>query len=386
MPWRLTFMISLILLIGCTQEKPVALFNGPEAAIYDQILADYEAPDYKWGYININGQLIIKDEYDDLREFSEGLAAASKNGLWGYIDKSGNEIIPIRYRTVKTFSEGIAVAQDLLGNFHLFTAEGTLIADSLKYEDVSFFQDGKAMVENGHLFGFIDKNGDQIIAPEYEYASAFRDGIALVKRDKYGFIDDKGNIHLPLEYDKLWYPSEGMVRFKKEGRYGFLIANTGIENLNGYNQATDFQGDYAVVNDGNNYALLDKEGNKKILPYTFLDNGGENTWMYQADGKFGFLNNDGSILCLPQYDLVMRYQEGRAGFSIDDSWGYLDEDGKMVIPAKYPLAWDFVNGYARMISRYGFGFIDKNGNDILSPRYLEVRDFSEGLARIQVYR
>ena len=204
MPWRLTFMISLILLMGCTEEKPISLFNGPEAEIYNQILADYEAPKYKWGYINTDGQLVIKDEYDDLREFSDGLAAASKNGLWGYIDKSGNEIIPIRYRRVKTFTEGIAVAQDLLGNFHLFTSTGAIVEDSLNYEDVSFFQDGNAIVEKGHLFGFIDTKGEEVIAPKYESASAF---MSAIEDDLESNLDQKTFIYFSNVESGNSYPS-----------------------------------------------------------------------------------------------------------------------------------------------------------------------------------
>ena len=379
-------MISLILLMGCAQEKPNSLFTGSEAAEYEKVLEDYEEPRFKWGYIDEDGQLIIEDVYDDLREFNEGLAAVSQKGLWGYVDKSGKEVIPPRFRTVKTISEGIAVTQDLNGHFHLINSSGKIMTDTLKFENVSGFEEGMAIVEKGYMRGFINNKGKVVIEPMYETASDFKDGRALVKRVKYGFINQHGEEELPFVYDKLWYPSQGLARFKKDGIYGFIDMTSKKEQFTGYASASDFYGNYAVVHDGTTYLLIDKAGNQKSLPYAYVEPGGEEKWMYQADNKFGFLNNDGSVLCLPQYDLLMRYQEGRAGFSINDAWGYLDENGEVIIPLRYPLAWDFVNGYARIISRYGFGFIDRYGNEVLSPRYLEVRDFSEGLARIQVYK
>ena len=167
---------------------------------------------------------------------------------------------------------------------------------------------------------------------------------------------------------------------------GSVILSSKKEILSGFASATDFQHNYAIVNDGNNYILIDKSGKKKTLPYSYVDTGGDGKWIYTADAKFGFLQNDGEVLSLPQYDLLMRYREGRAGFAINDSWGYLDENGAIIVPAQYPLVWDFINGYARIIGKFGFGFIDKNGLEILPAQYMEVRDFSEGLARIQVYR
>jgi hypothetical protein len=380
-------MISLIFVLGCSNEVQLPEFIGNEALEAQKIVEDFNAPTYKWGYLNEDGQLKIEDKYDDLREFNEGFAAFCKGGLWGYMDNNGEEKIAARYRTVKTFSEGIGVVQDLNGHFHLLNPNGNSIADSLHYNDVTKFQDGKSVVNKGFLYGFIDKKGTVVIEPIYQSARSFINGLAMVQKDnKFGFIDHKNTIKIPIQYEKIWYPKEKMIRFKKDGKYGFIDLASGKEVFFGFSSATDFQKEYAVINDGNNYLLLDKKGNKKNLPFNYVDLGGEDKWIYSADSRFGFLTNSGEVLCLPQYDLLMRFRDGRAGFSIENTWGYLDETGSIIIPAKYPLVWDYTNGFARIIGRYGFGFIDKNGSEVLPPQYMEVRDFSEGLARIQVYR
>ena len=384
---RLAFMISLILILSCASEDPKPSFAGNEALEHEKIMTDYDSPKYKWGFLTEDGNLAIEDKYDDLREFNDGWSAYCINGLWGYVDKYGGTPIPARYRTVKTFSEGIAVTQDLNGLFHLLDKNGTIIADSLNFDDVSKFQEGKAVASRGSLYGFINREGNIEIEPTYESTRAFSEGIAMVeKNSKFGFIDQNNKILVPIHYDKIWYPKSGMIRFKRDGKFGFLELTSKKEKFRGFASATDFQEDIAIVNNGNTFLLLDKQGNKKQLPYSYVDTGGDGKWIYSADARFGFLNNDGSVLCLPQFDLLMRYRDGRAGFAVNDAWGYLDESGSIIIPAQYPLVWDFVNGYARIIGQNGFGFIDRNGMEVLPSRYMEVRDFSEGLARIQVYR
>lgn len=387
MAFRMTFMISLILLIGCAEEKSAPDFNENEHIEYEKLKADYPVPDYKWGYISTSGQLQIEDKYHDLREFNNGLAAVCLHGLWGYVDNFGNEVIPVRHRTVKAFSEGIAVGQKLNGLFNLYTKNGELLKDSLHFKEVDKFQEGKSIVNDGFKFGYLDTSGQLVIEPQYKSASRFKDGIAIVEKESgFGMINHKNKVSTPLIYDKIWFPSNGFIRFKKAGKFGFIDNSNQKEVFNTFASATDFQGEHALINDGNSYSLLTVNDEIKRLPYSFVDVGGEGKWMYAVDDKFGFLNNDGSVLTLPQYDLLMRYREGRAGYSINNVWGYLDESGNIAIPAQYPLVWDFVNGYARMIGQYGFGFIDTEGSQILEARYMEVRDFSEGLARIQVYR
>ena len=47
----------------------------------------------KYGFVDKAGQLVIGCQFDDAKNFSEGLAAVKKNNKYGFIDKSGNLVI-----------------------------------------------------------------------------------------------------------------------------------------------------------------------------------------------------------------------------------------------------------------------------------------------------
>ena len=47
-------------------------------------------------------------KFDFIDEFSEGLAAARKNGLYGYIDTAGQWVIAPQFQEAEPFSEGTA--------------------------------------------------------------------------------------------------------------------------------------------------------------------------------------------------------------------------------------------------------------------------------------
>jgi hypothetical protein len=68
--------------------------------------------DWKWGVIDALGNIVVPfGLYDRINDFSEGLARVSK-GLNedGFIDKTGNVVVPLKYTIVRDFSEGIAAA------------------------------------------------------------------------------------------------------------------------------------------------------------------------------------------------------------------------------------------------------------------------------------
>jgi len=73
-------------------------------------------------------------------------------------------------------------------------------------------------------YGFIDTNGNEIVAPVYDYASDFREGIAVVCKDgKWGAIDENGDVVVPIIYTDISFPSNGLLCVcNDEGKWGYV--------------------------------------------------------------------------------------------------------------------------------------------------------------------
>jgi hypothetical protein len=65
----------------------------------------------KWGFIGHDGQFVIEPQFNDVRGFSEGLAAVSVGAQWGYIDRTGKVVIAPQFDWAAPFSEGLARVQ-----------------------------------------------------------------------------------------------------------------------------------------------------------------------------------------------------------------------------------------------------------------------------------
>ena len=109
----------------------------------------------------------ISCRYDQVGDFSEGLAMVEINGKRGYVDKNGCEVISCKY-------------------------------DKFKYEgnpdfSANSFSEGLARVFLNGKWGFIDNTGREVIPCKLEYAKNFCEGFAGVKLNgKWGFIDKTG--------------------------------------------------------------------------------------------------------------------------------------------------------------------------------------------------
>ncbi len=154
----------------------------------------------KKGLVDSTGKEITPIIYDWIDDSFWGneIVRISLNKKFGFIDKSGTEIIKPIYSAIGYVSEGLIWVK-CNGNFGYINTKGKIIIDTtLNYNKVGGFKEGMAIVQkeiinpdhiNTMYYGFIDKNGKEIISPEYDYAEDFQNGRAVVGRY---LVDENG--------------------------------------------------------------------------------------------------------------------------------------------------------------------------------------------------
>lgn len=154
---------------------------------------------------------------------------------YGFNDELGRVCIPPIYDFALPFSEGLAVVS-IGGKMGIgktgFIAEDGSVAIDFIYDGARSFSEGLAQVElvqNGeHKTGYIDHYGRLVIPMDYNFAMSFRDGVAPVcvgeswVKGKYGCIDTRGEIVIPLKFDYLEPYSLGLFIAKYDGKW-YLI-------------------------------------------------------------------------------------------------------------------------------------------------------------------
>src|SRR5437660_12636727 len=63
----------------------------------------------RYGYITKSGKVAINPQFDDVGQFSEGLAPVKLGKTWGYVDRNGKLAINPQFDVADPFSDGLAL-------------------------------------------------------------------------------------------------------------------------------------------------------------------------------------------------------------------------------------------------------------------------------------
>lgn len=286
----------------------------PDARRFSEGLAAVMTREGSYGFIDKKGKMVIEPQFDDVGDFSEGLALVRLkdttekrvNGFC-YIDRSGTVIIKTEFAQVHNFSEGVAVGHDADSTF-LIHKDGRVkrFLDRRRFvvepESYIGFRDGRLPVQDVTTgkYGYVDKNSDVIIPATFEHASMFSGGLARVSivsegTEFVGFINIAGEFKIPPQFD-----------------VDFDFSRS----------AQDFSEDLAGVIDG---------------PPTI-----------SSDSHFVFIDRSGAVKIRTRYAWVQPFSEGLAAAydSQRNRFSYIDKRGIPVTSQTFLIAGSFSDGLA----------------------------------------
>lgn len=380
-----TLCLLIFGLLACKNDPPslvTADMNEQERNYFE----DYESPESKWGYINKNGAMVIKNIYDDCRDFIDGVAIVNLKGKWGYIDTNGELLIDHKYMEAGSFKSGLALVKDFEGRTYFINKEGKEIL-SFEADKIKEFEHGLSLCMKGNLWGAYDTNGKEIISAKYMRLKVLNENHLVAKlTSKSILLDHNGEKVNDVEFDKLYFDGSYPYVIRTDKQYFVLDERHQIIN-NSYDKIEAFKSELSLAKNDGQYQLIDIRGKQvKKLNYNKVEYAGQGHWKYKENDKWGLLDKQGEEMTEADFYLLNRYKEDFIVYGEnEDNWGYLDSKGDVATKAEYPLVWDYHNGHARIISRTGFGFIDKTSNISVDPKYFELRDFNDGLARAQLF-
>ena len=262
-----------------------------------------------------------------------------------------------------------------------FDLEGK-IAINPQFEFATAFREGLALVklsgDNGK-WGFIDKNGKFVINAIYKDATVFKDGLAWVISDNSApsAIEKNGNIIFTLkEANEVRLFSEGLAAFSIADAVNYMswgfVDKTGNQIINAqFDEVGDFtEGKCAVMNKEGKWGYIDKSG-KIIINYQFDEAApfkGEKA-IVTIDNKAGVIDNEGKYIINPQFSSAKNDGEIFL-ISQEDKVGWCDNAGKYIINPQFDNAYPFKeNKLACVVSGGKYGYIDKTGKIMINPQF-----------------
>lgn len=117
-----------------------------------------------WGFVDKNGAIIVEYQFDEAREFHEGLAAVRKGTKWGYINEKGEIVQNIVYEYVEDMHQGFGIVDDNDGwstRYYLVNRTGKLLPGVLGYDCPPSIIKGVARVTFLGLINYVNPRGEE---------------------------------------------------------------------------------------------------------------------------------------------------------------------------------------------------------------------------------
>ncbi|GBF43722.1 hypothetical protein LPTSP2_30250 [Leptospira ellinghausenii] len=150
---------------------------------------------------------------------SKGITSFEENGLFGFKDKKGKVIIKPQYEQAMEFSKSSVAFVVSKNKWICIDTKNNFLLESFLYDNgPDYIVESLARyVEEGKM-GFHNERCQKVIEAQYDFAYPFENGYAIVcngcelqpegehKRivgGKYGIINKKGKIVLPIEYEAI---------------------------------------------------------------------------------------------------------------------------------------------------------------------------------------
>lgn len=263
-----------ISLINTKCEEIVALDKSIVACSnFKNGLAAFKDANEKLGFLNTKGEIVIKAKYDNVQDFSDGIAMCSvvdsKKKITTYyaVDNSGKELFSFNnkeYNNFGEFSDGFLPV--VKGDKVIYIdKEGKKaydlcnIEDSTSY-DVYFclYKEGRSVFCEGNTYGLKDKDNKIILRAKYDYlANIGNDKYIARQEGKYGLIDHEDKHLIDFKYDDITKMNDDVLLVQSGKTY--TLINLKGEDVTTYNFTKYSLSSYTFVKsnyiDPKDYAL-----------------------------------------------------------------------------------------------------------------------------------
>lgn len=275
------------------------------------------------------------EDTNEILIFAEKYNEKGEN-LKGIINRKGDEILPAIYKTIKKLSGNLYIAQEndnaflqllnikddsviIKNNYLEIEKDDSIFRDrnDEKYYKVRILKEG---TNNQLQFGIINKEGDEILSPRYDFVFFPREGrVTYIKDGIPGWIDLSDN-------SSHEYPSFTIIRpFKSET----AIVSKALVTIQSYR--------WDQYNEKNIYQNITERNIKDdICPH-----------ITEKNQKLGLINRNGIQVVPCEYEQIYRCFENPALFIVKaiDSWGAINKKGEIIIPIDF-------EGYNSNLSDY----------------------------------
>ncbi len=170
--------------------------------------------------------------YEYAEPFRCGRAMVKLDDRWFYIDPEGNALFGMTYDFAETFHHDRAMVKEG-EHYRIIDTAGKTVA-AMHYDQVNPYTETRWQVTHpgsgpgkGDIYwtGFVDLNGKEVVPLVYTEITMYQPEVKrsrAVINEKVGFLDELGNVAIPIQYEYAEIFDKGKARVMLNGRQFFI--------------------------------------------------------------------------------------------------------------------------------------------------------------------
>jgi hypothetical protein len=343
------------------------------------------------GFVDKQGQVVIPFQYEDAETFAEGLCVVMKDDAYGLINKNNQLVLPFKYDLIGPFNSKLAIVANDTAYGYVNPQGEVVIPLTLDYADD--FENTYALIEMDGKKGIINQLGQTVVPMKYAWLENFNQyGIARAKEDSlFGLIDQNGSVLLPFEYDRIGDCSDSLCLIVKEDKYGYVNLKGELTIPLRYDFKLEalswgvFHAGYAKFHQAGKYGILDSSG-KKTFPAIFQDVGEYKPTGLTAvkkRGQWGYSDENLSLKIPYQYDYAISFTQNLGLVKKDGLWKLIDQDGKEALPNEFQTVKPLKESLYEVSHSNKKGLLDLNQLKLIEPAWDRIKWFNTELLQLE---
>jgi len=297
---------------------------------------------------------------------------------WSILDlESGKIVVDREWKEEPEFvSEGIVTLENKEGEFELFTVDEKPKRIGKTFAAAGMCMEGLIPVaETDQPVSYIDAKGKTIFTlkeadgKSVSEAGHFREGLARFRNadGKYGYIDKQGKVAVKAQFDAASDFREGhalVTLVKKTGNPGDSlykeVQTTGLINRRGEFTIKPVEAD-------SNAAVPSQTPSNGLVMYTQKKD---------AKSTIGFMDINGKIIIKAEksFRRATPFLGEYAAYSNGDDWGVMDRKGESTIRPKYDMCF-YYDDILYIREKNQWGCVTMEGKDLIEPEFREIMPF-----------
>jgi len=289
----------------------------------------------RYGGLNRAGEWQIKPKYS-------WLIKVKGDRFIGKAD-SNNQIINEQGKEIWAGKDSIYAADGFVGRVDSLRLLGAIDYNGCElfsgYKYGVLKDQNQYIADAGTYMCIKDTNGAVMFGPKTSYSmiESGSEGLFRVKKNgKYGFANKEGIKRIPYRYEETKALTNGKVPIKIQSRWGVINNADQILVQPIYSYVSNYCGNICSAELGGKWYIFDGNGTSifsdgcKQVQETI--SGG---YILQQNGKFGYVNAEGSVLLQPVYQEIQEVTSQIIKARLGNVWAVYDGSGNLKLAGKY---------------------------------------------------